>query len=136
MDVQQIITAVNTALDGIAGLRALDFPPDQVPVPCAVTELATGGQLVTYDTSTSTHDLRLQVRLLVSRASDRAGAKAIHAYLAPSGTSSVKAAIENNAGIAALVHFAVVSGASGFGTYQVGDQQLLGVTFDVAVGCY
>lgn len=135
MDIQTVITAVNTALDTITGLRCFDFPPDQVPVPAVVTELATQGQFVAYDTSTMSHDLRLQVRLFVAKASDRASAKALHAYLAPTGTSSIKATIEGNAGLSAVVDYVIVSGASGFGVYQVGDQALLGCTFDVTLGC-
>jgi len=136
MDIQTIITEVNTALDTIAGLRCFDFPPDQVPVPAAVTELSTAGQFVIYDTSSGSHDLRLQVRLFVAKASDRASAKALHAYLAPTGASSIKAAIEGGSSLLTVVDYVIVSGASGFGVYQVGDQQLLGCTFDVTLGCF
>jgi hypothetical protein len=136
MDVQTIITAVNGALDTIAGLRVFDYPPDQIPVPAAVTELA-AGQFVAYDTAMAgtADDLRLQVRLFVSTASNRAAAAALNTYLARSGASSIKAAIETNGALAALVHYVTVTGASGWGMYAAGDQQLLGCTFDVIVGC-
>lgn len=135
MDVQAVITAVNTRLDTIAGLRVFDHPVGQLPVPATVTSVATG-RFLTYDTSTGSHDLMLQVRLFVTAASDRAGHTALNAYLANTGASSVKTAIEADQTLGGTTHFVAVTAVSGFGTYAVGDQELFGCTFDVMTGCY
>lgn len=134
MDVQAIISAVATAAETITGLRGYDYPPGSASVPALVVGPA-DGQFLTYNSSSGSDDLALTGLLLVSEASDRAGWLALNGFLAAAGAGSVKAAIESNAGLAALVDFVSVTGASAVGLYEVGGQQYYGCKLAMMVGC-
>lgn len=135
MDVQATITAVTAAAETVAGLRGYDHPPASASVPALVVGPA-DGQFLTYDSSSGSHDLMLTGLLLVSEASDRAGWSALNGFLAPSGSGSVKAAIEADQDLGNVAHYVAVTAASGVGLYEVGGQQYYGTKLSITVGCY
>lgn len=81
-----------TALETIAGLRCFDYVPDGLAPPAAVIEPLE----VTFDESMNRGlDLyQAFVLVVVGRMVDRSSSDRLDAYLAGSGASSVKAAIE------------------------------------------
>jgi hypothetical protein len=83
-----------TALDTIAGLRVFDHVPDSLAPPAAVIEPVE----VVFDEAMvrGLDKYRAFVLVIVGRMSERSASDRLDAYLAGSGASSVKAAIEAN----------------------------------------
>jgi hypothetical protein len=81
-----------TSLDTIAGLRVFDHVPDSLAPPAAVIEPVE----VVFDEAMvrGLDKYRAFVLVIVGRMSERSASDRLDAYLAGSGASSVKAAIE------------------------------------------
>lgn len=74
--------------------RVFDYIPDQVPTPCAVV----GNLTVTFDEAQNRGlDMaEVDVLVIVSRMNERGAQEKLDLYLAGTGESSVKAAIETD----------------------------------------
>lgn len=121
MNPSQVRDSLKTRLQTITGLRAYDLIPDTVVPPCAVV-----GQLdftFDIDNARGLDQAQVDVLVIVQRFSERAGQDKLDAYLAGSGASSIKAAIEGDRTLGGTVNTLRVTGAEA-GTY---DSQ--GVTF-------
>ncbi len=121
MNPSQVRDGLKTRLQTITGLRAYDLIPDTVVPPCAVV-----GQLdftFDIDNARGLDQAQVDVLVIVQRFSERAGQDKLDAYLAGSGSSSIKTAIEGDRTLGGTVNTLRVTGAEA-GTY---DSQ--GVTF-------
>jgi hypothetical protein len=121
MNPSQVRDGLKTRLQTITGLRAYDLIPDTVVPPCAVV-----GQLdftFDIDNARGLDQAQVDVLVIVQRFSERAGQDKLDAYLAGSGSTSIKAAIEGDRTLGGTVNTLRVTGAEA-GTY---DSQ--GVTF-------
>lgn len=87
-------TGLGTALDTIAGLRVFDYVPDSLSPPAAVVEPLE----VDFDEAMQRglDFYRAFILVIVGRMSDRSSQDRLDAYVAGSGASSVKAALEAN----------------------------------------
>jgi hypothetical protein len=87
-------TGLGVALDTIAGLRAFDYVPDSLSPPAAVVEPLE----VDYDEAMrrGLDVYRAFILVIVGRMSDRSSQDRLDAYVAGSGASSVKAALETD----------------------------------------
>jgi hypothetical protein len=85
---------LGTALDTITGLRVFDYVPDSLSPPAAVVEPLE----VDYDEAMrrGLDFYRAFILIIVGRMSDRSSQDRLDAYVAGSGASSVKAALEAN----------------------------------------
>lgn len=92
LDVNTAMDAIGTALGTVTGLRVFDFPPESASPPFAFVDMPT----ITYDHTKARGTDRAVFPVLVGvgRASDRAARDQIGAYIAGSGASSVKAALD------------------------------------------
>ena len=121
MNPSQVRDGLKTRLQTITGLRAYDLIPDTVVPPCAVV-----GQLdftFDIDNARGLDQAQVDVLVIVQRFSERAGQDKLDDYLAGSGASSIKTAIEGDRTLGGTVNTLRVTGAEA-GTY---DSQ--GVTF-------
>jgi hypothetical protein len=121
MQPSQVRDGLKTRLQTITGLRAYDLIPDTVVPPCAVV-----GQLdftFDIDNARGLDQAQVDVLVIVQRFSERAGQDKLDAYLAGTGSSSIKTAIEGDRTLGGTVNTLRVTGAEA-GTY---DSQ--GVTF-------
>jgi hypothetical protein len=121
MNPSQVRDGLKTRLQTITGLRAYDLIPDAVVPPCAVV-----GQLdftFDIDNARGLDQAQVDVLVIVQRFSERAGQDKLDAYLAGTGSSSIKTAIEGDRTLGGTVNTLRVTGAEA-GTY---DSQ--GVTF-------
>jgi hypothetical protein len=121
MNPSQVRDGLKTRLQTITGLRAYDLIPDTVVPPCAVV-----GQLdftFDIDNARGLDQAQVDVLVIVQRFSERAGQDKLDAYLAGTGSSSIKTAIEGDRTLGGTVNTLRVTGAEA-GTY---DSQ--GVTF-------
>jgi hypothetical protein len=85
---------LGTALDTITGLRAFDYVPDSLSPPAAVVEPLE----IDYDEAMrrGLDVYRAYILVIVGRMSDRSSQDRLDAYVAGSGASSVKAALESD----------------------------------------
>lgn len=156
-DLTAIREAIATALGAIAGLRTFAYIPDSVSPPCAVV----GAPEVDFDRTMArgADAIRLPVRVLVARATDRTAQAALDAYFETgvgevrlvdeagvylvddagaffspgTAAASVKSAIEADPTLGGVAHTCRVVRAQGYGAYAVAGVDLLGAEWTVEV---
>lgn len=116
----------------IPGLRTYPHLSGQINPPAAIIQPGPG-QFLTYRTSNVTHDLELQVLLVVEFGSDRSADKGLSDYIADSGDLSVYAAINGNNTLGGVVDDAWVVAAQDWQVYTIAGIPYLGVVFPVRV---
>jgi hypothetical protein len=137
VNIASVRQALADAADTIAGLNCYAYTPNAVAEPAFVV----GEVSIDFDEAFGRGMDRLTVacRVLVSAADDKSGQGNLDAYLAGSGSSSVKAALEAARGAPGSL---ALSGAaddlrvmrmSGYRMYQVGDDHYYGAEFTVLV---
>lgn len=126
----QIRSGLATNLRTISGLRVFEELPDNPSPPVAVFALnqisfdQNFGGLAKYD---------FTVQVIVGRAAERTAQRALDLYVAPSGASSVKGAIESNRSMSGIVSDTYVESVPSVGQITVNDQLYLAADFLVAV---
>lgn len=95
MNLSTEMDAIGTALATITGLRVFDFPPKAAQPPFAFCDLP---ESMTYDYTMARgkDSATVQVFVGVASANDRNARDQIAAYLAGSGSSSIKAAVDSS----------------------------------------
>lgn len=129
LDLNATMDALGAALATITGLRVTDYPASTAAVPAAMVGLPT---TLEYD-STKGRGLDhvvIPITLLVGNVVDRSARDALSAYLAGSGASSIKAALDGKLG--GVVQTARVMGAR-IEVVTLGGVDYLGATFDVDI---
>jgi hypothetical protein len=127
----QIREAIGARLATIADLNVSATVVGQITPPCAIVAPAAEGA-VDYDTSMSgTTDYNLVITLFVSRADDPSGQNTLDAYVDPTGTSSIHAAVNGTLG--GLVDDANVGRASRYGNFNYAGIDYFGCEFPVQV---
>ena len=118
-------------LAAIRGLRTSALVPDQVNPPIAVVTLDS----ITFDESyqRGLDQYRFTVVVVVGRVAERSAQNNLDAYLAPSGSTSIKAAIEADRTLGGKAQTLRVTEAQGGQPAVVGDVTYLTATFTVAV---
>lgn len=122
-----------TRLATITGLNVYANPVGLINPPAALVIPA--GDFLHFDATMGrgSDNFTFTIRLLVAETVADLGQDALDAYLAGSGASSIKAAIEAGTTLAGIASFAVVTGAGGYGGYEYGGIDYLGVDFSVEV---
>jgi hypothetical protein len=129
--VTDIREALAVQLRAIPGLRVQANEPDSINPPSA----AVGLQSLLFDrTFGRGHDeLQFVVRLYASRADDRAGQRRLDSFIAGSGASSVKEAIEVDLTLGGTAIQCRVTGVDNYGVYEVAGTPYYGAEFAVTV---
>ena len=94
MQPSQVRDGLKTRLQTISGLRVYEVIPEPVTPPCAIV-----GQLdftFDIDNARGLDQANVDIYVIVQRFSERAGQDALDAYLAGTGSTSIKAAIEGD----------------------------------------
>jgi hypothetical protein len=134
------LTAVRAALavrlDTIPDLNALDTMPAAISPPTAAVTPA-GGDFVQYDESfDGAARLSLIVTLWVAKVDEPSAQQALDAYIVPTGTYSIRAAITSGGTVD--WEWATVGAARDYGKYEFGTGpsaiDYLGCVFPVSVG--
>jgi len=101
-DVGTVMDDLGTALAGITGLRVYDFPPKSAQPPFAFVDMP---DRIDFDAGFGRGQDRLSIRVIVAVADvvDREVRDQVAAYAAGSGAVSVKAALDNAAGLSTRV---------------------------------
>ncbi|MFD9706209.1 hypothetical protein [Lentzea sp. NPDC059081] len=132
MDVAAVFQGLADRADTIEGLRTHAYMPDLISPPtfyCVELEIS-------YDLSfgRGRDDFNPVIcRLLVSRANDRSGQKALQEYMKGSGPKSVKAAIEADKTLGGACESLQVMSVRGMGQYEHGTDTYYGADWLVRV---
>lgn len=94
IDVNAVMNGVGTRLATITGLNVIDYVPESLSPPSAVVRIPS----VEYDSTMARgcDDGTLTVEVYVSRADAESSRDELAAYMAGSGSKSIKAAIEGD----------------------------------------
>jgi hypothetical protein len=115
MQPSQVRDALKTRLQTISGLRVYEVIPEPITPPCAVV-----GQLdftFDIDNARGLDQANVDIYVIVQRFSERAGQDKLDGYLAGTGATSIKAAIEGDRTLGGTCQTLRVIGAES-GTYD------------------
>lgn len=121
----------------IPSLNCFGYVPDSCPEPCFYT----GEVDIEFDKTfgRGTDEMTITCRVLVSRADDRSGQRALDRYLAGSGPHSIKAALETargapgEAALGGLADDLHLMRVQAYRMYQVGETYYYGAELVVRV---
>tara|TARA_R100001443_G_scaffold84831_2_gene91498 strand:- start:2206 stop:2616 length:411 start_codon:yes stop_codon:yes gene_type:complete len=124
---------LKTRLETISGLSAYDYVPDFIEPPIAlVAPLNTLNYDTTMGRGSDTYEI--PVILYIANIDAQTSQDDVDAYLASSGATSIKAAIEGDATLGGAAMSARVVSATDYGEYEVTQgTSYLGVTFNIEV---
>jgi hypothetical protein len=131
-EIAAVFEGLAARLETIDGLRVREELPGTIQPPAAVLSL----EELTYDTAMArgSDDLEVHVHVFTSLSSERAGQRALWAYLAGSGPKSVKAAVEADPTLGGAAMFAEVVSVGDVGIAKIGDVSYYAARFVVNVG--
>ena len=124
---------LKTNLETISGLTAYEYVPDWIEPPIAlVAPLNTLNYDSTMARGADTYEIPIVV--YISRIDAETAQDGVDAYLASTGATSVKAAIESDPTLGGAAMSVRVISASDYGEYEVTQgTSFLGVTFNIQV---
>lgn len=133
---RELAVAAATAVSS-PKLTGLSYVPDAIPAPCIYSDDIE----IEFDQTFGRGMDRLTVtmRLLCSRADDRAGQKLLDGYLAGSGPASIKAALESARGepgesaLNGACDDFRVERVAGYRYYEHGNTKYIGAEFTIRV---
>ena len=127
-----IRTGLSTRLATISGLSVYSYVPDSIEPPSAVVGVMSS---VDYDSTMSRGSdmYEIPLYLYVSRVDAELSQDSLDEFLAGSGSSSIKQAIEGDTTLGGVVSSARVVEASNYGVYTINSIDYLGVEFSVEI---
>jgi hypothetical protein len=134
--IDQIMAGIKARLDTIASLRAYDYAPDNPVIPkggAAAFPLVPAIPSYRETMRRGTYTIPFQVALLTGSQLDRVGQQRLAAYASPTGTDSVREAIEGDKTLGGLAHDTIVDSFDPNGLQEVGLVPYYGGTFAVRV---
>lgn len=126
-----IRAGIADALGKIRGLRTAATIPEDPKPPIAVVTAPT----ITYDTAfgRGMDTYSFPVMVIVGRVSDRVAQQTLDAFCAPTGSSSIKAAIHANPTLSGACQSARVVEMNNYGSISINDVEYLSAEFTVQV---
>lgn len=130
-DIAAVRDGLKVRLETIPNLLASTNPVDALDPPYAVV----GEIKVSFDKAfgRGSDELEAKVRVYASRADVETGTDLLDGFLAGSGPTSVKAAIEGDRTLGGSADTLRVEAADGYGAYDVGATTYLGVEFIIRI---
>ena len=127
-----IRSGIATNLGNISSLTVFGFVPDSIEPPTAVVGVVDN---IEYDTSMSrgADTYTIPVFLYVSRVDAQDAQDTLDAFLASSGSSSVKTQIESDSTLGGVANSARVVEADNYVVYSINNIDYLGCEFTVEV---
>jgi hypothetical protein len=117
--IRQILSAIETRLDSINGLRVTDYAPGQINPPQAIIMAPpVSSYLVGYGDRRPI--LEVQVTVLVSASLDRVGQLALADYADPDSATSIPAAVAADSRLGGVVNQCQVVSFDPLGMEEVG----------------
>lgn len=130
-NISDLRTRIAANLATITGLRTGSTIPDNVNPPFAIVAPSSVSYHQSFANGMSTYNFT--VTLVVGRASERSAQNALDAYCSPTGTSSIRVAIESDRTLGGFAFDCIVSGMRNYGSISLGDNTYLAAEFDLVV---
>jgi hypothetical protein len=129
--VSQIRDGLAANLATISGLRTSATVPDNPNPPIAIVEPTS----VNYDTTfgRGLDEYLFKITVIAGRADERSGQTKLDGYCNPSGSLSVKTAVESDKTLGGVVQNLRVSGLSTYGSITIAETPYLAAEFAVTV---
>lgn len=124
-------TGIAENLATITGLRVSSFVPDNPNPPMAIVTPQNIEYHKSFNNGFNTYNFVVSV--FVGRVSDRVSQNNLDAYCNPTGSSSIKSAIESDRTLSGRCFDLVVSEMRNYGSVIIGDNTYLTAEFDCAV---
>lgn len=127
----ELRTGLATNLATISGLRTANLIPDQVNPPIAIITPET----ITYDTSFARglDEYNFTILVVVHRVAERSAQSSLDAFCNPTGSTSIKTAIESDRSLGGMAQTLRVTGLRTYQALSVGDVDYLAAEFSVVV---
>lgn len=127
----ELRSGLKTNLATIAGLRTADLIPDQVNPPIAIVTPET----ITFDSAFARglDEYAFTVLVVVHRAAERSAQGSLDAYCNPTGSTSIKTAIESDRSLGGKAQTLRVTDLRSYQFLSVGDVDYLAAEFSVVV---
>lgn len=129
----QVRTALASVLSGISGLNAHAFKVGSITPPAAIVMPAPGDFFLYATASDPVHDLDLVIGLFVQWGDDESASAELDAFLSPTSTTSIWAAVDADRTLGGVVASAQVGTARSYGSYEYGGEPYYGCEFPVSV---
>ena len=128
----QVMQAIESALDDITGLRTTEFIKDQMAPPFAMVGVP---EIPDYHGAFRSGSMTIMPRVyvFVSAAVDRIGQTALAGYANPTGTQSIKVALETDNTLGGVVAQVMVKSFRPLGAEEMGAMGYYGGVFDLLV---
>ena len=122
---------MGSALSAVPGLRVREVLPSLLTPPMAVI----APNQIEYDLNAQNglHRYTFTVSVFVVKADDRAAQLKVDPYVAPTGTGSVKAALEADRTLGGVVNTLRVTAVNNYSSTDANDVLYLAVDFEVEV---
>lgn len=123
---------IGTALESITSLTVKDYVPDSIEPPTAVVGVV---ENIVYDSTMArgSDTYTIPIFLYVSRVDAQDSQETLDAYLAPTGSSSIKQAVESDTSLGGACDSVRVVEADNYGVYNINNINYLGVEFEVEI---
>ena len=131
--VSDIASGLQTNLETITGLRAYSYQPEQLNPPFAYPVLNTVSYHQTMGMGGAITQFDWTVYVVVGRWVDRVAMKKLDAFLSPTGTSSIRAAIESDLTLGGACQNLVVASSANISALEQDDAEYLQVSFSVTI---
>lgn len=127
----ELRTGLANNLATIAGLRTANLIPDQVNPPIAIITPET----ITYDTAFARglDEYNFTVLVIVHRVAERSAQSSLDAFCNPTGSTSIKTAIESDRSLGGKAQTLRVTDLRTYQALSVGDVDYLAAEFSVVV---
>ena len=129
--IAELRTGIATNLGTITGLRTGSTIPDNVNPPFAIIAPSSVDYHKAFHNGLSTYNFT--VTLVVGRVSERTAQNNLDAYCSPTGSSSIRVAIESDRTLSGYAFDCIVSGMRNYGSISLGDNTYLAAEFDLVV---
>jgi len=129
--ISAIRSGLATNLGTISGLRTGATIPDNVNPPYAIVAPSSVDYHKAFNNALSTYNFT--VTLVVGRVSERTSQNSLDAYCSPTGTGSIRVAIESDKTLGGVAFDTIVTGMRNYGSVTIGENTYLAAEFDIAV---
>ena len=127
----EIRAGIASALSAIPGMRSGAYLPDNPTPPFALVEPLTADYHSTYGNGMVQFEFKITV--VVQRSSERTAQGMLDGFVANTGTSSVRQALELDRTLGGKVFDAKVSGATSIGAITISETTYLAAEFNLVV---
>jgi len=129
--ITSIRSGIATNLATVSGLRTGATIPDNVNPPYAIVSPTSVDYHRAFNNALSTYNFT--VTLVVGRVSERTAQNNLDAYCSPTGSKSIRVAIESDKTLGGVVYDTIVTGMRNYGSVVIGENTYLAAEFDLTV---